>query len=40
MELTENEKRLLVEIEDCKKERERRINDLQRQMEKDKDAYK
>jgi hypothetical protein len=40
IELTENEKRLLVEIEDCKKERERRINDLQRQMEKDKDAYK
>ncbi len=40
MELTENEKRLLVEIEECKKERERRINDLQRQMEKDKDAYK
>ena len=40
IELSENEKRLLVEMEEVKKERERRIHDLQRQMEKDKDAYK
>jgi len=40
IELSENEKRLLIEMEEVKKERERRISDLQKQMEKDKDAYR
>jgi hypothetical protein len=39
-ELSETEKRLMVELEEVKKERERRIADYQKQMDKDKEMYR
>lgn len=40
IELTENEKRLMMELDEVKKERERRMHDYQKQMDKDKEAYR
>jgi hypothetical protein len=39
-ELCENEKRLLNELDEVKAERDRRIMDYQKQVEKDKEAYR
>jgi FtsZ-binding cell division protein ZapB len=40
IELAENEKRLLMELEEVKNERDRRVQDYQRQLDKDKEAYR
>jgi seryl-tRNA synthetase len=40
IELSENEKRLLNELDEVKAERDRRVMDYQRQVEKDKEAYR
>ena len=40
IELSENEKRLLNEVEEIKNERDRRIQEYQRQMDKDKETYR
>lgn len=40
IELGENEKRLLMELEEVKNERDRRVQDYQRQLDKDKEAYR
>ena len=40
IEFNENEKRLLNELEEVKAERDRRVMDYQRQVEKDKEAYR
>jgi len=36
----ENEKRYLVELDEVKMERDRRIQDYQRQLDKDKENYR
>lgn len=38
--LSESEKRLISELEELKMERDRRISDYQRQMDKDKENYR
>ena len=40
IELSENEKRLLNDFEEIKTERDRRIQEYQRQMDKDKEQYR
>ena len=40
IELGENEKRLLIELDEVKAERDRRIQDYQKQMDKDKETYR
>lgn len=39
-ELADSEKRLLTELEEVKAERDRRVSDYQRQVERDKEAYR
>lgn len=40
LDLAESERRLQQELEEAKRERDRRVSDLQKQMDKDKEQYK